>query len=172
MILHCTKKVFAKLPTQAKQSQQILSAIGMQAQWLNWHANIITIQRRQCLIAVHDVTRFSLFIPCLVKKDWADLNWHFEDAFITTLLKSDIEPELINIATDNLQPLQFDTVCDRSVQGTMNQIAQEVDFGFYHNRSDITDINHYQISADLSERPCNVKGQKDCISHSKQWQNF
>ena len=96
MILHCTKKLYAKLPEKVKVAEQTATAIGIQAQWLNWHANLITIQRRQCVIAVHDATRFTLFIPCLTKKDFANLDWHFDDVFINTLLKSDMPPELIN----------------------------------------------------------------------------
>ncbi len=82
MILHCTKKLYAKLPEKVKVAEQTASAIGIQAQWLNWHANLITIQRRQCVIAVHDATRFTLFIPCLTKKDFANLDWHLNDVFM------------------------------------------------------------------------------------------
>lgn len=52
MILRCTKKLFNKLPNKDKASEQAMPAIGTQSQWLNWHANLITIQRRQCVIAL------------------------------------------------------------------------------------------------------------------------
>ncbi|MDF2178588.1 hypothetical protein P2G88_10040 [Aliiglaciecola sp. CAU 1673] len=138
-------------------------AIGSRAQWLNWHANLITIQRRQCVIALHDATRFALFIPCLTKKDFANFDWHFHDVFINTLLKSEVPPELIDVATTSYQPLTFDTTCNRSVQGTMNQIAQEIDYGLYYINASVADISPYRYSAELSHRPCNVKGHKDCI---------
>ncbi len=163
MILHCTKKLYAKLPEKMKAAEQSATAIGIQAQWLNWHANLITIQRRQCVIAVHDATRFTLFIPCITKKDFANLDWHFNDVFINSLLKSDMPPELVNAATTNYQPLTFDTTCNRSVQGTMNQVAQEIDYGLYYKSTSVADISPYRYSADLSHRPCGVKGQKDYI---------
>ena len=163
MILHCTKKLYAKLPEKVKTAEQPATAIGVQAQWLNWHANIIIIQRRQCVIAVHDATRFTLFIPCLVKKDFAELDWHFNDVFINTLLKSDMPPELVNIAAMNYQQLTFDTNCNRSVQGTMNQVAQDIDYGLYYNNTSVADISAYRYSADLSHRPCGIKGKKEYI---------
>ena len=163
MILHCTKKLYTKLPEKVKATEQPATAIGIQAQWLNWHANLITIQRRQCVIAVHDATRFTLFIPCLTKKDFANLDWHFNDVFINTLLKSDMPPELVNVAATNYQPLTFDTNCNRSVQGTMNQVAQEIDYGLYYKNTSVADISPYRYSADLSHRPCGVKGQKNYI---------
>ena len=163
MILHCTKKLYAKLPEKMKATEQPATAIGIQTKWLNWHANLITIQRRQCVIAVHDATRFTLFIPCLTKKDFANLDWQLNDVFINTLLKSDMPPELVYAAATNYQPLTFDTNCNRSVQGTMNQVAQEIDYGLYYKSTSVADINPYRYSADLSHRPCSVKGQKDYI---------
>lgn len=168
MILHCTKKLYAKLPEKVKVAEQPATAIGLQAQWLNWHANLITIQRRQCVIAVHDATRFTLFIPCLTKKDFANLDWHFNDVFINTLLKSDLPPELVDAAATNYQPLTLDITCNRSVQGTMNQVAQEIDYGLYYKNTSVADISPYRYSADLSHRPCGVKGQKDYIWPDKE----
>ena len=172
MILHCTKKLYAKLPEKVKAAEQPATAIGIQAQWLNWHANLITIQRRQCIIAVHDATRFTLFIPCLTKKDFANLDWHFNDVFINTLLKSDMPPELVNAAATNYKPLTFDTTCNRSVQGTMNQVAQEIDYGLYYKSASVADINPYRYSADLNHRPCGVKGQKDYIWPDREMAKF
>ena len=163
MILHCTKKLYAKLPEKVKATEQPTTAIGIQSLWLNWHANLITIQRRQCVIAVHDATHFTLFIPCLTKKDFTNLDWHFNDVFINTLLKSDMPPELVNAAATNYQPVTFDTTCNRSVQGTMNQVAQEIDYGLYYKSMSVADISPYRYSADVSHRPCGVKGQKDYI---------
>ncbi len=163
MILHCTKKLYTKLPQVNKSVEPPTTAIGSLSKWLNWHANLITIQRRQCVIAVHDATRFALFIPCLTKKDFLDLDWHFNDVLINTLLKSDMSPELINTAATKYQQLSFDTNCNRSVQGTMNQVAQEIDYGLYYSNTSVADISPYRYSAELSHRPCNVKGIKDCV---------
>ena len=167
-MLHCTKKLYAKLPESVKEAELATSAIGTQAHWLNWHANIVTIQSRQCIIAVHDTTRFTLFIPCLTKKDFANLDEQFNGVLINTLLKSDIPPELVNVAATNYQPLTFDSICNRSVQGTMNQVTQDIDYGFYYNRESVADICAYRHSADLSQRLCGVKGQKDYIRPDKE----
>ncbi len=163
MILHCTKKLYAKLPESVKETEPATSTIGTQAHWLNWHSNIVTIQRRQCIIAVHDTTRFALFIPCLTKKDFVNFDGQFNDVFINTLLKSDIPPELVNVAAMNYQPLTFDTTCNRSVQGTMNQVSQDIDYELYYNRALVADICAYRYSSDLSHRPRGVKGLKDYI---------
>lgn len=163
MILHCTKKLFAKLPNNIHTTTNSVVNIGLQSEWLNWHANVITVQRRQCVIAVHDATRYTVFIPCLTKPDLANLQWHFEDVFINSLLKSSLPHELVETATQHLAPLMFDTECNRSVQGTMNQIAQYIDYGLSYTNTVVSDISPYRYSAELSHRPCTVKGLKDCL---------
>jgi hypothetical protein len=54
----------------------------------SWHANLLTLQRRNCILLVHDETLFPLFIPCLTKPDFKALQWHFEDVLMNTLLKA------------------------------------------------------------------------------------
>lgn len=137
MILHCTKKLYAKLPESVKEAEPATSAISTQAHWLT-------------------------------KKDFANLDWHFNDVFINTLLKNDMPPELVNVAATNYQPLTFDTIFNRSVQGTMNQAAQDIDYGFYYNRASVADICAHRYSANLNHRPCGVKGQKDYIWPDKE----
>ncbi len=77
-------------------------------------------------------------------------------------------PELVNAAATNYQPLTFDTKCNRSVQGTMNQVAQEIDYGLYYKNTSVADISPYRYSANLSHRPCGVKGQKEYIWPDKE----
>ena len=164
MIPHCTKKLYAKLLESVKEAELATSAIGTQAHWLNWHANIVTIQRRQCIIAVHDTTRFTLFIPCLTKKDFANLDEQFNDVLMNTLLKSDISPELVNVAATNYQPLTFETICNHSVQGTMNQVTQGIDYGLYYKNTSVAVI--------LSHRPRGVNGQKGYIWPNEEINNL
>ena len=52
-----------------------------------WHGNLLTLQRHQCVLLVHDTTHFPVFIPCLTKNDFAELDGFFIDVFMNTLLK-------------------------------------------------------------------------------------
>ena len=91
--IHSTKKLLAKLPLNKDgfiandktnySSQTVLSENPLSG----WHANLITLQRRNCILMVHDETRFPLFMTCLTKPDFANLNWYFQDTLMNTLLK-------------------------------------------------------------------------------------
>lgn len=165
MQIHCTKKLFEKLPVSLTEQSQSAQPFGIYADWLNWHANVVVMQRRQNLIFVNDAIRFAVFIPVVVQKDLANLPHLFTDVFINTLLKSGIDLELVDKAAKLIQqqPFIFDTVCDRSVQGTMRLMASDIEYELIYDGSKITDLLPYSTSARLSERPCTVKGQKDYI---------
>ena len=170
--IHATKKLLTKLPVneqgflppdknappqQANDTEQEESLLS------GWHANLITLQRRNCILFVHDGTRFPVFIPCLTKPDFAALDRHFQDAFMNTLLKIGADDAMMNRAAALLQSLCFDTVCNRSVQGTMNQMAGDIEHLLWFDGVKVQDVSPYRISAWLSDRPCSIKGQRDGV---------
>ena len=160
--IHATKKLLAKMPAQIKPgSEDILAA--PQSKLGSWHANLLTIQRRNCLLFVHDQTRFPVFIPALTKPDLAMIDRFFDDALMNTLLKCGATQEQLDTAAALLQPLAFVGGTDRSVLGTLNQLGQDIDHIIYFDSLNVADMAGYAVSAWLADRPCHVKGQKDCI---------
>ncbi|MBX2808375.1 MAG: hypothetical protein KTR20_07035 [Cellvibrionaceae bacterium] len=89
--LHATKKLYAKLPLtedgliKGKISEVEQVSTAEHNSLSGWHANLITLERRNCVLLVHDTTRFPLFIKQLVKADFARFNWYFQDALMNTL---------------------------------------------------------------------------------------
>lgn len=163
--LHCTKKLSAKLPLlddgriksgrpspYAANEDGQLSALG------SWHANLLVLQRRQCVLFVHDATRFPVFMPALQKADFAELDHRFADSFMNTLLKVDADEDMLDRAHGMLGPLVCDNDCDRPVQGTMNQMAQEIGMMLDYDNISVADITGYSIGAWLADRPTSGKG--------------
>ena len=150
------------MPAQTKPgTEDILAA--PQSKLGSWHANLLTIQRRNCLLFVHDQTRFPVFIPALTKPDLVNIDWFFEDVLMNTLLKCGATQEQLDTAAALLQPLAFVGGTDRSVLGTLNQLGQDIEHIIYFDALNVADMAGYAVSAWLADRPCNVKGQKDCI---------
>lgn len=128
-----------------------------------WHANLILLQRRQCVLFVHDATRFPVFVPALKKADFAKLDYWFADGFMNTLLKTGANDELMGRAHQALGPLMCDNDCNRSVQGTLNRMAQDVGHMLWYENASVMDLAPYRTGAWLADRPCTAKGVKDCI---------
>lgn len=127
----------------------------------SWHANITTIQRRQCVVFCHDQTRFALVLIGATTKELKAIDYWFSDLLVNTLLKADIDPALIEATCQQLPALQFDTACDRSVQGTLNQLIQELEWTVQYDGISVMDLPIYSTCVRLSERPRRIKGMKE-----------
>ena len=171
--IHATKKLYAKLPVDddglLASSMESTSHLGsspsspLENPLDNWHGNLITLQRRNCVMLVHDSTRFPLFIPRLVKMDFANFNWHFADILINTLLRLDASQRQMDAAIALLAPCRFDTICNRSVQGTLNQMKFDIENLLWFRSLHIEELSAYRTGAEMSDRPCTVKGRRDCV---------
>ncbi|WP_154223568.1 DUF6933 domain-containing protein [Marinicella rhabdoformis] len=167
--IHCTKKLYEALkldeagrvkpklraPLTEKLSEDGIIPLN------HWHGHYFSIQRSPCLFLVHDATRFSLFIPNIKKADLCDFDHYFQDAVLNTIMKLGADELLMDKAYDLIHRLAFDTETDRSVQGSMNQMIQELKW--HMHGVEVRDLLGYRQNVWFSERPCTVKGRKDAI---------
>lgn len=175
--LHCTKKLIEKLPVDATgrlQSSNPLCNAAANDKCIKpsplsgWHAHLVTLQRRNCVLFVHDATRFPALAICLNKPDFADLDWHFQHALMNTLLKLDARQDQLDAAAAALTPLVCDTHCDRSVQGTMNQMKQDLEHMLWYDSTNISDLDPCRTGAWLAHRPCGVNKGKSYVWPDKE----
>ena len=110
---------------------------------------------------MHDATRFSLFIPNIKKAELRDLDHYFQDAVMNTIMKLGADERLMDKAYTLIHRLQFDTEVNRSVQGSMNQMIQELKWHLHG--VEVRDLLGYRQNVWFSERPCMVKGLKGAI---------
>ena len=168
--IHCTKKLLARLPVDeqgnlpvSKTHGALPTVPGQLSPLSGWHANLLTIQRRNCVMFVHDTTRFPLFIASLKKPDFANLEYWFEDALIITLMKCGATDLQLNKAGHALQRLKMDSQTDRSVQGTLNRMGQDADYYLDYDGLNVEEILGYGLAARLAHGPCMIKGRKDAL---------
>lgn len=164
--LHATRKLFAKLPLN--NDGQL--AITQRTEWLyqkpalevnplsGWHGNLVTLQKRNCVLLVHDETRFPLVLPALTKPDFVELNDRFVDALMNTLMKCGASHAQLEAASHYMQPLVVDSLCNRSVQGTLNQMKIEFEHQLYYSDLSVAQMLGYSTGAWLADTPRSVKG--------------
>jgi len=159
MIIHCTHKLAAKLSSVYSVPLRETNPLG------SWHANLYVIDRHNCVMFCHDQTRFILFMAGLKKADFVRLDFWFQDLFANTMLKLDYQPRLIEKALGLLDPLQFDTRCDRSVQGSMRTVRTMELEGMLMDVPDVMNLPIYTASSRLNHRPVTTKGMKgrECL---------
>lgn len=86
-----------------------------------WHMHLFKLGRLRCLILMNDLTRYSMIIVGIKKKQLADLN-NLLLQTITENLKAEGTPEnFLEHFRENGKEIIFTNSHDRSVLGTMNE---------------------------------------------------
>lgn len=152
MIIHCSKKLAAKLTDVSPTPLQETSPLG------SWHAHLFTIDRRQCAMFCHDASRYTLFVPGLRKEHFAALGggW-FRQLYLATLAAFGSPPTQIKKAELVIGPICFDTATDRSVQGSLRIARQDLQARVVRV-SNVMDLSPVAISCELSHRPVTIHG--------------
>lgn len=154
MIIHCTKKLAAKLPEVSGEVLTETSPLG------SWHAHLYVIDRRNCLLFCHDETRYTVFLPGLRKPELTELGRWFKEAFTASLAYMGLPDHQVRRAELVLGAVQFDTNTDRSVQGSLNQMRFMLD-GRLEEVSDVMLLNPLSVTRWLSSTPVSVRGGKE-----------
>lgn len=152
MILHCSQKLAAKLAGVSSTPLQEASPLG------SWHGHLFTLDRRQCVMFMHDATRFALFMPGWRKEQFAELGskW-FRLLYTATLAMSGCPDAQIRKVELALGPVRFDTATDRSVQGSLRVAKQDLEARLYEVPN-VLNLDPLAMSCELSHRPASVHG--------------
>ncbi|MGB5475133.1 MAG: hypothetical protein WBQ78_16870 [Gammaproteobacteria bacterium] len=146
MIIHCTRKLAAKLPVVSGTPLTETSPLG------SWHANLYSIDRRNCVLFCHDELRYTLFLPGLRKPQFAELGRWFRELFTASLAYTGMSDNQVRRAELALGPVAFDTCTDRSVLGSLNQMRFLLD-GRVSEVSDVMLLNPLSVNRWLCHYP-------------------
>lgn len=118
----CTQKLLSEI--KPAQSLEPSEQHGLQG----WHGNIYRFFHRKSVLLVNDETRFAVFIPGLVKKDFMNFDKVFIEHFEIAL--SAIGAESVQIAQAKLLlgPFSYGKTHSRSVLGTMNDMKFNMEY--------------------------------------------
>ena len=150
MLLHCTQKLSVKLPEVSATPLDNLSPLG------SWHANLYRYDRRQCVLFCHDDSRYCLFLPGLIKADFAELGRLHREFFLTTLVSLGVPEVQLKRLAMLLGPAQFDRNTDRSVLGSLR--TADIDLSWLIDDVHVLDCNPLGVSLKLNQRPTRVMG--------------
>jgi hypothetical protein len=173
--IQCTKKLQVKFEVDTngllREGREILqSAEGLMnsSPLSGWHANLITIQRRNCVLMVHNKTRFPLFMIGLTKKDFDRFDYIFADSLMNTLLKAGANHEQMEAAQIALAPVSIQKTSDRSVLGTINRATSDIEHMLWFDNVGIMDLSAYKTGAWLSGQLNGVQGGKEYVKPSEE----
>jgi len=136
-LIRCTRKLVTEIPD---------SLIDLSAAGEGWHANLLRIQRRKCVLFTHDATLYSVFVPGLTKSDFEHLDEVFGQRLFKTLLWEEFQQKPIEKMLDACRTIRFARSNNRRVLGSMNEMRFHVEVDVEDagglDRVDWIDLHH------------------------------
>lgn len=119
-IIRCTKKLQHEMglkPVDLSTAEPDSSALS------SWHANLIYIARRKCILFVNDRTLFNFIAPDLRRVEIRDLA-HIFRSYLTCVLNAERLPkEVVEQILSESPHISFGSTANRSVLGSMNDFV-------------------------------------------------
>jgi len=122
-----------------------------------WHANLILIDRRNCLLFTHDTTLFTLFVPGVTKPDYKHLPELFGQALFKTMLQFNYSQTQIESMLNQCRELQIGRTNNRSVMGSMNDMKYMIELTVY-DRGGLSVIDMGELLKLLNHTPYKAVG--------------
>lgn len=159
--LQCTQKLLKEVRSVPQEIVESTGPLGC------WHANLLHIDRRKCVLFCNDKTRYSFFVPGLRKPDFQMLDEVFRQRLFKCLLAEDIEQEQIEMVLDEVRDIAFTKTSSRSVLGSMNEIAFHVEH-WIHLEGGLLNTDIPEMIMEINRMPCGAIGYKFSIEKLKE----
>ena len=115
-LIRCTKKLQKELGLKTNDLVEQEPATGLLG---SWHANLILIDRRKCVLFVNDKTLFNFIIPGVKKAELVKVEDHFRNYLQCILADEGFSNQVIN----EYDSIGFANTNNKSVMGSMNDLA-------------------------------------------------
>lgn len=153
--IQCTKKLLKQI------GREYTGAIIPTFPLGSWHANLLFLDRRKCVLFTNDLTKYSFLVPGLRKPHFQMLEEIFSQGLFKCLLNEGFSQEAIEKVLDEIREIAITRSGDRSVLGTMNEIAKDIEWKVAEYGLMNTDIS--QLNMDINRVPYKPLGFKYSI---------
>ena len=117
-LIRCTQKLLVEIPH---------GLVDLSASGGGWHANLLRIERRKCVLFTHDATLYSVFVPVLKKPEFERLDEIFGQRLFKALLWDEFPQVQIERMLEACRSIRFASSNNRSVLGSMNDIRFQIE---------------------------------------------
>lgn len=124
-LIRCTKKLQKEMGLKKDtliQQEPTPSLLG------SWHANLIIIDRSNCVLFVNDKTLFNFLIPDIPKEQIHLLDSLFKDFLHCMLAEEGFDKTTTDNILQEYAEIGFANTNNRSVLGSMNDLAQHYQY--------------------------------------------
>ena len=120
-LIRCTQKLLKELRVKPSEDKQKFGYIG------DWHANLLRVERRKCVLFTNSDTLYSIFVLGLKRADFDHLDEIFRQSLFRRLRIEGFSQIKIEKALEEYRAIHFAKTNNRSVLGSMNDLAFQIE---------------------------------------------
>ncbi len=146
MIIQTTKKLQTFLGTNGIPLPEFANPLAC------WHGNLLTIKRHKALLLTHNMSRYSLFIYGITKKDLPGLPERIRERLKQQLMYDEFSIAQIEIMLSFSEAFSYFKSSDRKVLGIMNDMVRSTTL---HIELD-EEVNERKLSSRINSTPYKI----------------
>lgn len=160
MLIQCTKKMLDKLEIPAKELKENDTHLQLPKSFLAWHANIISIGRKQAIFLINNASWYPIIIYGVVKKDFQNIEQVIQQAITEIWLAEGARQKVIDAYFEKAGQITFSKTANRSMTSRITQMSTDMHAFLNHlNKNAKPQINMSM----LTSRFLQMTGKKDAI---------
>ncbi len=143
-VIHCTKKLQKEMGVKPKDLQEendFATILG------SWHANLIHINRRKCVLFVNDKSLFNFIVPDVQRRQIQKLGTLFKENLECLLAEESISKTIIDRILTEYNEIGYAKTNNKSVLGSMNDLA----FHYKYHIMESGGVHSYHIPSIISK---------------------
>ena len=144
--IQCTKKLLKEVGQEYREAIIPTVPLG------GWHANLLLLNRRKCVLFTNDQTRYSFLVAGLKKPDFQLLDEVFRQNLFKCLIRDEFSQEAIEKVLDEICDIAFTKTSSRSVLGTMNDMANIIKWTV-HDEGGLLNVDVDEMNMELNRMP-------------------
>jgi hypothetical protein len=128
MLIQCTKSLLDQLGIKNSELHPPEGHEQFPNNFMAWHANFVTIDRKKAIVLMNNETRYSLIIFRPSKKDFSEINELIHEAIITAFRMEGVRKEVIEAYMEKAGDITFSKTASRSMVARMNNAVRDIEF--------------------------------------------
>ncbi len=116
-LIRCTQKLLKELRVRPSAEEPLSGYIG------DWHANLMWVERRKCVLFTNSDTLYSIFVFGLKRADFDHFGEIFRQSLFRRLRIEGFSQIQIEKALDEYETIRLAKTNNRRVLGSMNDLA-------------------------------------------------
>lgn len=145
-LIRCTQKLLKALRIPPAELEQPEGVLG------GWHANLLRIERRKCVLFTNDSTLFSIFVPGMKKERFERMAHIFGQELFRSLRREGFGQSEVEAVLDEIEEIRYAKTNNRSVLGSMNDLAYQLEW-IIHAHGGLAQASMDSVAHDLNRIP-------------------